>query len=192
MLQIARPDGNSFERWKWLHRYFIWTWSPSGVAVCFLRLRLNPAHRDWTLASWFTLSSYLLAIPVALIALYAFGLSLAYRFFPVHRVDALRRMLGALPRQMLIVGCWILASIGVTIIAVCTVAVFRLGVDVFGIAGGILFSFGWCVVVCLCFLLVLRYSRPSVSREPPPEFAALAPKWTESETWISRLLRRLE
>jgi hypothetical protein len=67
LLQVARPDGNTFERWKWRHRYFIWIWSLSGAAICLVRSALNPAHPDWVLLSWFTLSSYLLALPVAVI-----------------------------------------------------------------------------------------------------------------------------
>ena len=67
LLQVARPDGNTFERWKWRHRYFIWTWSLSGAAICLVRSALNPAHPEWHLLSWFTLSSYLLALPVAVI-----------------------------------------------------------------------------------------------------------------------------
>lgn len=67
LLQIARPDGNAFERWKWHRRYFIWTWSLSGALICVLRLAVNPARPHWDFFSWFTLSSYLLALPVAAI-----------------------------------------------------------------------------------------------------------------------------
>jgi len=67
LLQIARPDGNAFQQWKWRHRYFIWTWSLSGALICLLRLALNPAHPHWDIFSWFTLSSYLFALPVAVI-----------------------------------------------------------------------------------------------------------------------------
>src|SRR5579871_6576868 len=66
LIQIARPDGNAFERWKWRHRYFIWTWSLSGAFVCLARELLNPVHPRWELLSWFTLSSYLIAIPIAI------------------------------------------------------------------------------------------------------------------------------
>jgi hypothetical protein len=80
MLQIARPGGNSFERWKWRHRYFIWTWSLTGATVWLLRVTFDGrAYPE--LFSWFTLQSYLIAIPVAAVlgALYCLLVVLYFR-----------------------------------------------------------------------------------------------------------------
>ncbi|GAC1632847.1 MAG: hypothetical protein NVS9B14_06630 [Candidatus Acidiferrum sp.] len=93
IVQIARPDGNAFERWKWRHRYFIWTWSLSGAVILFLRAILDPRHPRLDFLSWFTLSSYLIAIPVAIAlgALYALVFSTFYRIRDRFRTRSLAR-----------------------------------------------------------------------------------------------------
>jgi hypothetical protein len=158
MLQIARPDGNTFERWKWRHRYVIWTWSLSGVAICLVRLRLDPSHPDWVLASWFTFWSYVMAIPVAVAlgALYSTLFAACYRYLCRERVDRVRRVLGFLPGQVFEVTRWMMAIAALGVIALLTVGVFPLAISVFGLGAGVAFGMGWTLIVCLCFWYVPR------------------------------------
>ncbi len=81
MTPVVPYGDNALNRFRWKHRYFIWTWSVCGVLICLIRLILNPKHPDWKIISWFTFWSYLLAIPVAIFfgAIGSFFLALYYR-----------------------------------------------------------------------------------------------------------------
>jgi excisionase family DNA binding protein len=50
------------------HRLFIWTWSISGAFTSFVRGLLGPQRHDWEIYRWLAQSSYLLAVPVAVLA----------------------------------------------------------------------------------------------------------------------------
>jgi hypothetical protein len=86
MLQIVRPDGNAFERWKWRHRYLLVTLGICAGMICFIRAVISKSPVP-SLFSWFTLESYLLAVPIAIavIALYCLLVMLRFRLRAVAR-----------------------------------------------------------------------------------------------------------
>jgi uncharacterized BrkB/YihY/UPF0761 family membrane protein len=92
-----------------------------------VRLRLDPSHRDWVLASWFTVWSFIMAIPVAVAlgALYSSFFAACYRYLPRERVDRIRRVFGVVPGQVLEVICWLMAIAALGVIALLTVGSFQ-------------------------------------------------------------------
>jgi hypothetical protein len=64
LLLHPSPQGNAFQRWKWCHRYFLWTWSITGAALWFLSSLLTRQLLEPF--SLLTLYSYLAAVPVAI------------------------------------------------------------------------------------------------------------------------------